>query len=208
MFFLNFTKKVFLFIYSYRGFFLKILYYEIYYSIKFKNFILKKQKGIKGLIKPIPTPYYFLKIIKSFLIEYNINSIVDIGSGTGRALNFFSDINDLKITGIEVSDDLIKISKKLTSNKINYINGLYQNITIDAYECYFMCDTLYESDFDSFLNYLKKISAKQKKPIYFIYINGRFIKKILENKKFKIISCIYNNQNNKTDIKGIGIFKL
>ena len=34
-------------------------------DFKFNKFILKRQKTVKGLIDPTPTPYYFLKIVKN-----------------------------------------------------------------------------------------------------------------------------------------------
>ena len=201
-------KNIIFLIYYYRGFFIKTFVHEIYYSLKFNKFILKRQKTVKGLIDPTPTPYYFLKIVKNFLIEYKIKSILDIGSGTGRALNFFSDIKGLELTGIEARSDLINISKNLTNKKIKYIFSLFQNFNLEHYDCYFMCDTLHENDFNSFLKYLENLKRSKKNNIYFIYINGQYIKSLIKNTNFQIIKYNYNDKNAKPHIKGLGIFKI
>ena len=186
----------------YKASFLLILLHELYYSLvdRFKFNI--EPKGEIGLIPPIPTPYYYLHIARRFIKNNNIKSLIDIGSGTGRALNFFAKINNIKLVGIEISEYSYNYSIKNSNNKIKYFKRAFEYNKFDIFECYFMADTLREEKFFSFIKHLK-ISQKKDKKIYFFYINGYHWKKLTNDSK---LECIYNNYNIHN--RGIGIFKI
>ena len=83
-YFINFLK-------SYYNIFFKVLYYEIFYSIHFKELLPKiKLQNSSKRTDTVPCIYYFLHEISKFLKKKDIKSIVDIGSGYGRVVNFIS----------------------------------------------------------------------------------------------------------------------
>ena len=94
-YFFNFLK-------SYHKIFFKVVYYEIIYSIWFKEFLPKiKIQNSSKRTDTVPCIYYFLSEISKFIKKNKIKSIVDIGSGYGRVLNFISLKNNIKCYGIE-----------------------------------------------------------------------------------------------------------
>ncbi len=187
----------------YKGSFLLILFNELYFSFidRFKFNI--EPKGEIGFIPPIPTPYYYLLIARRFIKKNNIKSLIDIGSGTGRALNFFAKINNINLVGIEISEYCYNYSIKNSDNKIKYFKREFEYNKFDFFECYFMADTLREEKFFSFVKDLKEVSQKNHKNTYFFYINGYHWEKLINDSK---LECIYNNYNIHN--RGIGIFKI
>ncbi len=60
-YFLNFVK-------SYRLLFLKVLFFEIYYSLRFRDFIpLMKIHNDKNRTDTVPCVYYFIYMISKFI---------------------------------------------------------------------------------------------------------------------------------------------
>ena len=101
------------FINSYRRILLKVIFYEVFYSIKFNQFIPQmKVQGSKYRTDTIPCIFFFLNEISKFIKKNKINSIVDVGSGFGRIVNFISTYNDIKAHGIEYDNELYKKSLK------------------------------------------------------------------------------------------------
>ena len=83
-YFLNFFR-------SYRNIFFKVLYFEIFYSIYFKELLPKiKIQNSSTRTDTVPCVYYFLHEISKFIKKNDIKSIIDIGSGYGRVVNFIS----------------------------------------------------------------------------------------------------------------------
>ena len=96
------TNYFFNFIKSYHKIFLKVLFFEIFYTLRFKEFLPKiKVQNNSIRTDTVPSIYYFLHVISKFIKKNNIKSVVDIGSGYGRVVNFISTLNGIRSIGVE-----------------------------------------------------------------------------------------------------------
>ncbi|MDA7806212.1 hypothetical protein N8963_02875 [Candidatus Pelagibacter sp.] len=143
----------------------------------------------------IPTPYYFLYLIKKNLLKSNIKKInlIDIGCGYCRPAKYFNSIFQLRFAGIELNK---KISNKITKQKIKnfkiYNFNLRNKKKTDIFfkknlkDCenniIFISDTVEIDLINMVLNKLKK------KKIKLVLINIKF--SALRLKKFKITKKI------------------
>ena len=153
-YFLNFIK-------SYKNIFFKVFLFELFFSIKFKDFFDNIViHNNKHRTDTVPCIYYFLFKISKFIKKEKIKSIIDIGSGLGRVINYIYHQNKIKCHGIEFDKNTYKKSLKLSNKKIKIYNG-------DAFEF----------DFD-------KISKLKQKKKFVITVN---FKQILVPKQFKIV---------------------
>ena len=93
-------KKInyfFNFIRSYRNILLQVLFFEIFYSLRFGELIpLMKTQNNKLRTDTVPCIFFFLHEISKFIKKNKIKSIVDVGSGYGRVVNFLSTLNKIK----------------------------------------------------------------------------------------------------------------
>ena len=109
-------KKInyfFNFIQSYKNLFFQVFFFEIFYSLRFKELIpLMKVHNHKTRTDTVPCIYYFLHEISKFLKKKDIKSIVDIGSGYGRVVNFITLKNNIKSHGIEYDKEVFKFALK------------------------------------------------------------------------------------------------
>ena len=147
---------------------LKSLIFEIYYSIKFKdnlffrsdddkdnNIDYDKSKLETGYGTPnIPTPYYFLHLIKKYLKEQKIDNFnfIDMGCGSGRLVNYFEKNFKRIFVGIDINSKIITENKK----KFNKVNNYF--FTIDLKEIKSFSD----------INFLDFVIDKKKQNIIFI----------------------------------------
>ena len=114
------TNYFFNFIRSYHKIFLKVLFFEIVYSIRFKEFLPKiKVQNNSNRTDTVPCVYYFLHEMSKFLQKNSIQSVVDIGSGYGRVVNFISSINRIKSYGIEYDKEVFKVANKIKKKNVN-----------------------------------------------------------------------------------------
>ena len=67
----------------------------------------------------VPCVYYFLHEMSKFLQKNSIQSVVDIGSGYGRVVNFISSINRIKSYGIEYDKEVFKVANKIKKKNVN-----------------------------------------------------------------------------------------
>ena len=177
-YFLNFIK-------SYRNIFLKVFLFELFFSIKFKDFfnnIVIHNNEYRT--DTVPCVYYFLFKISKFIKKEKIKSIIDIGSGLGRILNYIYHQNKIKCYGIEFDKNTYRKSLKLSNKKIKIYNGDALKFDFDKkkFECFILVDPFKKNYHKKkFLNKLLKL--KQKK-IFVILIN---FKQILVPKQFKIV---------------------
>ena len=114
---------------------LKSIFYEIYYSIKFKDFTFfsydpndnietsYEDSKIKNMYSApnIPTPFYFLELIKDYMKSQNFNdfNLIDLGCGSGRLIKYFDYNFNIKFLGIDFSKKIIE-ENKVKFNKDNY----------------------------------------------------------------------------------------
>ena len=177
-YFLNFIK-------SYRNIFFKVFLFELFFSIKFKDFFNNIViHNNKHRTDTVPCVYYFLFKISKFIEKEKIKSIIDIGSGLGRIINYVYHQNKIKCYGIEFDKNTFKKSLKLSNNKIKIYNGDAFKFDFDKrkFECFILVDPFKKNYHKKrFLNKLLKLKQKKK---FVILIN---FKRILVPKKFKIV---------------------
>ena len=203
--------------------FLKMIFYEIYYSAKLLNVKTLtyeeinndnyfKTKNNKEYNTPyIPTPYYFLSEIDNFFNNNKINNylLVDLGCGYSRTNLFFKNNFNLFL-GIDYN---LKIIKYLNKKKFEKSFFFYKNLRSDKNISFLLSQidkfkrnkkvVLFFSD--SFeLSLLKKIILKLKKKIVFycVIVNLKDKHFLKTNEKI-IFKKIFLNKN-----RNIFIFKL
>jgi len=166
-YFLNFVK-------SYRNIFLKVLFFEIFYSIRFGSLVpkMKIQNDINRT-DTIPCIYYFLHEISKFLKQREIKSIVDIGSGFGRVVNFLSYKNNIKSYGIEYDKQVHEQALKIKNRKTSLYCGdvLDFNLRKLNSRCFILVDPFKKiEDRNKILNKIKRLYPNKKK--YIIAVNN------------------------------------
>ena len=183
------TNYFFNFIKSYHKIFLKVLFFEIFYTLRFKEFLPKiKVQNNSIRTDTVPSIYYFLHVISKFIKKKNIKSVVDIGSGYGRVVNFISSVNKIKSYGIEFDKDVHKSALRLKKKKVKLYCGDVFNFDIKKFnsQCFILVDPFKRvKDRNKFLSKIKKIFPKKIK--YVIAINnykGKY------PKDFKLIQSI------------------
>ena len=185
------------------GFFviLKSMIYEIFYSIKFNDYSFFKydsadnigrtyddSKTIDSYTTPnIPTPYFFLHLIKNFLIDQKIDSFnfIDLGCGSGRLAKYFDSKFDIRFTGVDINKKFIEENIK------NFKRGNITFHTLDLKNINEVKD----------LDIIDKNFLKYKKNIIFISdsIDAKSILKIipfLTNKFNEFLFIMVNQKNN------------
>lgn len=176
--------------------FLKIIFFEFLYTLKifdfksfkyevFKNDDYELTKNNKIYNTPyIPTPYYFLKIVKEFFIKKKIKKIIliDLGCGYSRSQKFFQSLSAFFL-GFDYNS---KIILNLQSQKIK--NSRFYNVN------------LRNKNASKFL--ISKILKYKKNNQIVIFFSDAFdlylLKKIIKNlnKKFSFY-CVLINLKNK-----------
>lgn len=186
-YFLNFVK-------SYRLLFLKVLFFEIYYSLRFRDFIpLMKIHNDKNRTDTVPCVYYFIYMISKFIKKNRITSIVDVGSGYGRVVNSLSVLNKIKTYGIEFDREVHNHSSKIRKKNVRLYCGNIFDFKLSQFKsnCFILIDPFKKSkDSNKFFSRYEKIFKKKIK--YLITVN------ILKNKlhkKYQLIYCLYAGKN-------------
>ena len=172
-------KNIFIFFFKilkvYKKKCLKILIYEIFFSIKyFKTGNLIKFRNDSIMTDTIPCPYYFIHKISQFINKKKIKSVIDLGSGYGRITNFLDDSTKAKIIGYELDKDVFDISKKNKKTKVNLENKNILNIDYKdlKLECFILNDPLHNKTDLEYL--IKKIQSNMnnfKEKYYLVSIN-------------------------------------
>lgn len=187
--------------------FFLILFYELKY-------ILQNYKGNQINIKKnqlyrdnIPAPYLFLEKINLFLKKIKINTIIDLGCGSGRFIYFFSKkLPHSKIYGVELDNEIFKSTKKLfsTNKRVNIINknllDFFKNYKNIKYDIFFLNDPLkFKNDYERLFHKIKKIASKTS---FLILIN---INHKLQSLKLFDLIYIYKIGNKNLKIYKINI---
>ena len=202
---LNIFKIIYSIICTYKKDIIKIIFYEIFFFIKyyktsgkfFYTAIWKKEKLDKSANSNIPCPLYYALIITNFINEKKIKSILDLGSGHGRLTNFFSYNTNAKICGYEFIEEIFKKSMEIKNKKVilKKRNILKINKEINVFDCFVFCDPLkYKKDLKKIIKRIKKIKKNKKYYIIFININDNKSKVI--NKKYLVKKHISSPEKN------------
>lgn len=187
-----YTRRIiifFNFISLYRNIFFKVFFFEIFYSIKFFTLFPKiKFHNSSKRTDTIPCIYYFLHEISKFLKKKGVKSVVDIGSGYGRVVNFISHMNNIKASGVEYDEEAFNYSLKFNNKNTRFYYGDIFNFDLNKFnsKCFILVEPFKQvKDRTKLLNRIKKVYPKHKK--YIITINnyeGNF------PKFMKLIQCI------------------
>ena len=158
-------KALFKIIISYR----LHLFFLIYYEIKYIFFLKYRGNEINIINNSrytdnIPTPYFFLDKMYNFIKQKKIYKITDIGCGSGRVINFFSNNQpNLYITGYELNKNIFLKTKKYfrNINRIKIINtNILKSKKLESSDIFYLADPFKK---DSDYNKIIKLISKSKK---------------------------------------------
>tara|TARA_Y100000590_G_scaffold460420_1_gene619662 strand:+ start:725 stop:1348 length:624 start_codon:yes stop_codon:yes gene_type:complete len=174
-----------------------IIFFEILY-------IFKGYKGNKfnfsdndSMSDNIPCPYYFLAKIKKTLKNKEFDKFLDLGCGSGRAINFFNkNFPNKSFIGIEYFAEQYQYCKRIFQQKKNIeifqIN--FTKIDLSKYnaDCYFFNEPFKNIfEFTEFINKIINFSSNKRK-VLFIFVNHNK-KTIEELENIKCIESFYIN---------------
>ena len=192
-------KYFYNFIRSYHKIFFQVIFFEIFYSIRFKEFLPKiKIQNNSTRTDTVPSIYFFLHEASKFIKKNNIKSIVDVGCGYGRVVNFISSINNIKSYGIEFDYEVYRYAQKVKGKNVKLYRGDIFKFDIRKFnsKCFILVDPFRKvKDRDKFLLKVKKIFPKNKK--YIIAINnykGEF------PKRFKLLYSLIGSRTRSLKI--------
>ena len=174
---------------------LKILIYEIFFSIKyFKSGNLFKLRNDSIMTDTVPCPYYFIRKISQFINKKNITSIIDLGSGYGRITNFLNDTTKTTIIGYEIDKDVfdISIKNKKVNVRIENKNILKVDYKDLKVECFILNNPLHnKTDLEYLIKKIQLSKNNFKEKYYLVSINIEKEKEPIFNnyKLLKLISA-------------------
>tara|TARA_B100000941_G_scaffold276516_1_gene239243 strand:+ start:338 stop:949 length:612 start_codon:yes stop_codon:yes gene_type:complete len=179
---------------EYNIYILVIVFFEIYFFLKnYKGFKINFSKN-QLMADNIPCPYYFLIKINKFLVKRNFDSVIDLGCGSGRIINFINNIYlNKKITGIEYFNEQYKYTKEIFKNSKNVsikkLNFIKMNFSKKLYDIYFLSAPFKrKTDFLNFMNKFVKNNKIKKRIIIIINYDKKLINKV---KKLRFIDSFY-----------------
>ena len=167
------------FIMSYYNIFFKVLFFEIFYSIYLKELLPKiKIQNNSERTDTVPCIFYFLYKISKFIQKKDIKSVVDIGSGYGRVVNFISFKNKIRCHGIEYDKEVYTSALKIKENRVKLYCGDVLNFNLKKLKskCFILVDPFKKAqDNKKFLSKIKKLFPKEKKYVISVnYSKGKF----------------------------------
>ena len=181
----KYLKAIYHIFKNYHLYSIPVLLNEIVFYFKYNNAFNKfKYLNSNFLSDSIPCSYFFLKKIKKFTKTQKLNYICDLGSGYGKILYFFGNLNNYKIDGIELEKEIYLESSILKSNNIRIFNEniLEFDLKNIQYDIFIMNDPLKMTD--DLMKLIFKIKKLYKKT-YFVIIN-------IDKKKLEMVR---NNLN-------------
>ena len=156
----------------YREKIFRVIFFEIYYSIKYFT------SG--NFIKPpdlYPCPYYFIHKISQFINMKKISRVVDLGCGSGRITNFLNDTTKAKIYGYEIDEEAFNLANKNKGTNVTIKFGNILNIDFNNlnFDCFIFNGPLYKKehqhDFDKLMKKIEQSMANPDQKYYLIGIN-------------------------------------
>tara|TARA_Y100000590_G_scaffold401201_1_gene485895 strand:+ start:640 stop:1260 length:621 start_codon:yes stop_codon:yes gene_type:complete len=178
---------------KYKNKLLSILFFEIYYTLKYRDYYYKIHNH-DLMTDALPCPYFFLHEISKFIKKNSISNIIDLGSGTGRVVNFLANSTGKNITGYEVDQELINYS--LSKKKYKNANFLKEDFTLLNFEDHKIDCYIYNSPLkkeEDMIEFIRKIQNVKRK--YFLlvinidsHLDENKLSKLFEN--FEMIKFI------------------
>ena len=204
----NKFKFYFFTLLKYKKKIIQVLLFEIFYTFIFKSGFYKIQNdSIKT--DSLPCPYYFLNKISKFVKKYPIYKIVDLGSGTGRVVNFLAKTNNAKVFGYEIDEEVLRYA---IMNKSKNAYFYKKDITLLNFkklraDCYILNAPFHkEKDFKNLIKKIEIGNKKIKKKYFLVVINiDSHFKKIKLENIFKNFMQVQHIQAGK--IKSLRIFQ-
>ena len=167
----KYLKALFHIFKNYHFYSFPILFSEALFYLK-HNSIVNKFKYLNDdfLSDSIPCPYYFLKLLKKFTIGKNIKYLCDLGSGYGKVLYFFGNLNNYQIDGVELNKEVYLDSTILNNDNIKIFNEniLKFDLNNKKYDLFIMNDPLKKNE--DLIELILKIKKFCKKS-YLVFIN-------------------------------------
>jgi hypothetical protein len=191
----KYLKAIYHIFKNYRLYSIPVLLNEIVFYFKYNNAFNKfKYLNSNFLSDSIPCSYFFLKKIKKFTKTQKLNYICDLGSGYGKILYFFGNLNNYKIDGIELEKEIYLESSILKSNNIRIFNEniLEFDLKNIQYDIFIMNDPLKMTD--DLMKLIFKIKKLYKKT-YFVIINVDKKKLEMVRNNLNIIDSLIISKN-------------
>ena len=191
----KYLKAIYHIFKNYHLYSIPVLLNEIVFYFKYNNNFNKfKYLNSNFLSDSIPCSYFFLKKIKKFTKNKKLNYICDLGSGYGKILYFFGNLNNYKIDGIELEKEIYLESAILKSNNIRIFNEniLEFDLKNIQYDIFIMNDPLKMTD--DLMKLIIKIKRLYKKT-YFVLINIDKKKLEMIKNNLKIIDSLMISKN-------------
>ena len=192
---------------NYKSHIIKIIFFEIFYVMmgyKGNQFNFSKNPRMTS---NIPCPYYFLRKIEKKLKENNFNVFVDLGCGSGRAIDFFNKkFENKKFIGIDFFEEYCNLCKTIfkKNKNVKIIQSDFTKLNLSDFDadCFFFNDPILNQS--ESIDFVKKIvkSKESNKSILLIFVNCN---KNLFN-SFDQINCVDSYYIN--NIKGYSIYRL
>ena len=194
--YINYIIKIIL---NYKAYSLNIIFYEIFFLLFYdKKYNIINLSKIKSATDPVPTSFYVLKLIESFINKNKIYNICDLGSGRGKILYYLGVIKKMNIDGIEIDNELYSQSLVLKNQniEIKHANILDYDYLKKKYDLLIVNDPFQNKEDLQIL--LRKLETlKYENFIIFINIDIEKVKiiknytKILKFKKFSKSRNVY-----------------
>ena len=119
--YINYIIKIIL---NYKAYSLNIIFYEIFFLLFYdKKYNIINLSKIKSATDPVPTSFYVLKLIESFINKNKIYNICDLGSGRGKILYYLGVIKKMNIDGIEIDNELYSQSSVLKNQNVEIMHA-------------------------------------------------------------------------------------
>tara|TARA_B100000575_G_C23076900_1_gene620333 strand:+ start:822 stop:1289 length:468 start_codon:yes stop_codon:yes gene_type:complete len=146
----------------------------------------------------VPCIYYFLHEISKFIKEKKIKSVVDIGSGYGRVVNFISIINKINCYGIEYDKNVFTTALKIKNKYVKLYCGDALSFDLKKFKsrCFILVDPFKKKeDNKKFLSKIQKLYPKEKKYVISVnYSMGKF------PNQFKIVYSTIGSKTRRLNI--------
>ena len=119
----KYLKALFDIFKNYHFYSIPILINEVTFHTRYNSSFNKfKYLNSDFLSDSIPCSYFFLKKIKKFIINKNIRSSCDLGSGYGKIIYYLGVLNNFKIDGVELEKEIYLESTSLKNKNIKIFN--------------------------------------------------------------------------------------
>ena len=170
---INKLKFYFSIIKTYKKKLIQILFFEIINVIKFGDTFYKIHNS-DVQTDSLPCPYYFLRKISKFINKNSISEVIDLGSGTGRIVNYLAVSTKANVTGYEIDHEILEYSKSKNIKNANFFEkdiNLLDFSLLDS-NCYiFNIPLQKEQDIKKLIDKIQFDRNKIKKKYFLIIIN-------------------------------------